>query len=111
MTLERRTELKRGKGLKRSRKPIKARSDRKAATDEVLDQAREERRRLAGGRCEGNTPGCQRGVHDGVLAHHVRRRKGQADVHAVEHLRWLCWPGHEWVHAHVAEAKAMGLLA
>lgn len=24
--------------------------------------------------------------------------------------RWLCFDGHEWVHRHPAEARAMGLL-
>lgn len=87
------------------------RSVKKVADDLVLAEAREARRRLAGGWCEGDTPACRSGAHQGTLAHHVRRRKNQPDVHAVEHLRWLCWDGHEWVHANVAEAKARGLLA
>lgn len=93
------------------RKPLRRRSAKKAASDLVLAAAREERRRMTGGCCEGDTPACRPGVHRGVLAHHIRRRKGQVGVHDVEGLRWLCRPGHDWVHAHPLEARHLGLLA
>lgn len=32
------------------------------------------------------------------------------DVHAVEGLRWLCAPAHEWTHANPAAARKLGLL-
>ncbi len=76
----------------------------------VYAMARQERARMAGYVCEGATPACPPRDHVGTVAHHVRRRKGQADVHAVEHLRWLCWDGHEWIHGHVGDAKTLGLL-
>lgn len=101
--------MKRSKPLKRSRlNPI---SSRQAALNEIFAAAREERRYQARSFCEGATPACPPGLHPGVLAHHVRRRKGQPDVHAVEHLRWLCAPGHAWIHENPTAAKEKGLLA
>lgn len=102
--------LRRGKPLARG-KPLRQRSERKAASDLVYEAARTERMMQAGGWCEGATPACPDGRHPGVLAHHVRRRKGQPDVHAVEGLRWCCAPAHEWIHANPAAAKEEGLLA
>jgi hypothetical protein len=86
-------------------------SEKKAALDAVLAVNRERRRRMANNLCEAGTPACPPGAHVGWHAHHVRRRKGQPDVHAVEHLRWVCWDGHEWVHANPAAARDLGLLA
>lgn len=86
-------------------------SDKKRAADAILDVNRERRRRMARDLCEANTPACPSGPHRGWHAHHVRRRKGQADVHAVEGLRWVCWDGHQWAHANPAEARDLGLLA
>ena len=92
-------------------KPLRQRSVKQAASDLVLEAARSERMLLAGGWCEASTPACREGRHVGVLAHHVRRRKGQPDVHAVEGLRWTCAPGHEWIHANITAARELGLLA
>lgn len=95
----------------RSRQPLAQRSAKAAADEAEYQRNRAARRAQAGGWCEGATPACRPGAHLGHLAHHVRRRKGQPDVHAVEWLRWLCFDAHDWVHANVAEARQRGLLA
>lgn len=60
-----------------------------------------------GGVCEARIRGVCTGR--GHHAHHVERRwRGN---HTAENGRWLCAACHGWVHAHVAEAKALGLLA
>lgn len=110
MTLRRGKPLARGGQLRRTGR-LRARSARQVELDAILDVTREERRAMAGDLCEASTPACPPGPHYGHHAHHVRRRKGQPDVHAVEHLRWLCWPSHDWVHANVGAARDLGLLA
>lgn len=102
--------LRRGKPMKRTGRlnPV---SDKKRILDAILAVNSERRRRMAHDLCEANVPGCPSGPHRGWHAHHVRRRKGQPDVHAVEHLRWVCFDGHDWIHAEVAESKKLGLLA
>jgi hypothetical protein len=46
----------------------------------------------------------------GLHRHHVARRsQGGADEPG--NLRWLCARHHAWVHEHVVEARALGLLA
>ena len=84
------------------------RSAKAIARDAELAESREQRRRQAGGWCEADTPACRPGAHLGAHAHHVRLRSQGGD-HSAENLRWVCWDGHDWIHAHPADARAMGL--
>lgn len=101
--------MKRGAPLRRTAR-LRAESPKAAAKRAELDAAREERRRQARDWCEGNTPACRPGAHRGQHAHHVARRS-QGGAHTADNLRWLCFDAHQWVHTHVADARALGLLA
>jgi len=96
--------------MKRGTSRLLSRSEKRKMEDALFAVAREQRRRLAGGWCEGATPGCPMlGAHKGHHAHHVRRRS-QGGGHTVDNLRWLCWSAHDWVHDHPQEAACRGLL-
>lgn len=101
--------MRQGRPLQR-RSRLNPRSAKRKLAEAELAVAREQRRRQAGGWCEGNTPACRPGPHLGYHAHHVARRS-QGGGHEVENLRWLCWDGHTWVHDHPREAAERGLLA
>ena len=93
--------------MKRGR-PMKRVSDKAAAREREFDAARAERRTMANGWCEADTPACRSGAHQGAHAHHVRLRS-QGGGHDVENLRWVCWDGHDWIHANPHEARIRGL--
>lgn len=95
--------------MKRGR-PMARRSAKAIERDREFATARREREQLAGGWCEADTPACRPGAHRGAHAHHVKLRS-QGGGHEVENLRWVCWDGHEWVHANPEAARAMGLIA
>lgn len=46
----------------------------------------------------------------GWQVHHIRRRS-QGGTHDPDNLVLLCGVGHQWVHEHPAQARALGLLA
>lgn len=101
--------MKRGKPLKR-KGGLRPQSAKALVAATELAAARVERERQVGPWCEGDTPACYRGAHRHHHAHHVRRRS-QGGEHTADNLRLLCYDAHDWVHTHVAEAKALGLLA
>lgn len=89
------------------RTQIRRRSAKKAITDEAYKTEREKRIFLCGGACEGNTPACPTGLHDGAHGHHIDRRRGPHDYLT---LRWLCSAAHAYVHANPAWSYDHGLL-
>lgn len=106
--LTRRTPLRARTGLKRSRKPLPAKSARR--TDGVLEAARRVVRARSGGRCEAGTPACPAGWHDAHHVHHTRRRRGRPDDHDPAHLLHVCAAAHLWIHDHPARSYEAGWL-
>lgn len=54
-------------------------------------------------------PGCERCGWPATLVHHKAGRRG-ALLLDVDLFAALCDPCHQWVHAHVAEARELGLM-
>jgi len=96
--------------MKASRKPLPARSARKAQTDAVLDAAKQLVRIRSGGACEAMTPACPAERHDAHHVHHTRRRRGAKDDHDPAFLLHTCAAGHEHIHRFPAEAYEHGWL-
>lgn len=96
--------------LRRARGGLRPRSPKRAAQDRRLAQARAQVLARCDGRCEANVEAvCRPAVHDGVHAHHVRRRS-QGGPDTPENLLWVCADAHRWIHDNPAAAAAMGLL-
>jgi hypothetical protein len=55
--------------------------------------------------CMAVTPACPNGPHLAEHEHHVRRGSARKNAPTVA----LCREAHEWVHAHPAEARELGL--
>lgn len=60
--------------------------------------------------CEAHTPWCVSGRHYGDHVHHIRRRS-QGGKHEPDNGLFVCFRGHDWIHAHPAEAADLGFLA
>lgn len=113
--LERKTPMPRpSKPMARTRMVTskKART-RQAQVRDEWEAAKDERRAQVGRRCEGIGPegverhadGCNGRDEHG---HHVQRRR--RNNHVAGNCRLLSHTCHRWVHDHVAESYALGLL-
>lgn len=109
MALERRTELKRGKALRRGKrlKPKGAKAERE---DDDLYHFREGLRARSGGWCEIRTPACPRGDHPGGHPHHRWPSDRDCGLHDMTRGIWVCPRGHDWIHAHSKFARILGWL-
>lgn len=92
------------------RTPLRRVSDKKRVKDAEYAAARKQVEFRSRGFCEATTPACLTGRHEAHHVHHVKRRS-QGGGHDVDNLLHLCFPAHEWVHAHPAEARERGWLA
>lgn len=95
---------------RRSRKPLPKEGRKAERERSAVASFRAEVRRRAGGWCEGATPACPPHRHAGAHAHHVWPSDRDRGVHDPERGKLLCAAGHDWTHAHPAEAERRGLL-
>lgn len=76
----------------------------------ALHEFRQKVRANAGGMCQGHTPWCRPGRHEGTDAHHLAPSDRDRGNHDPARGVLLCRSGHAWAHQHPAEAYACGLL-
>lgn len=101
--------------VQRSRKPLKRspmrRQGAKAKREQpALDQFRIQIHARSDGMCEGATPACPFGAHEGTDCHHVLPSDRDRGRHDPDRGLLLCRAGHQWTHANPAEARVRGLL-
>lgn len=75
----------------------------------VPPKVRRDLSRRSGGLCELHSPACPTGDHEATDPHHIVKQSQQGPD-TLENLLDACWRGHDWVHTHEAEARALGLL-